>query len=1093
MPWLAACMLLVALAAGAADVKPVLQETDANGANYLANRRALVGSGCVVNSLFDGVKVVGGVSGLKSLVDADLSDYAAMPSLADVDVAVEPIVSVKDLEHAYAPGTQAGFSLQAASGSSLLTLDVSKFYRIWFYRDGKKVGEASVSQGQDIEGLSLSLIQIPGSDDFTKDIVAEAPAEFDEVKLVKAGVDISALGSVNIRYAFVGRSREYTLTKSGIQEYAKATGREVTVEGHGLPGDLLSKLGPADLVDDDLTNGYTVAAVATVGSSFPATVVTKAKDGEETFEAGTEVGFVYTKASALDLSVASSLTLTLYDAHDEELKTFNVSTSVLGLGVVSKKTAGFSIKAPMAFSSAKILFPKLLAVDLGATTVNYAFVRMPADQATHHCPIDVAASRSVCDCENQYQLHWNRDIPVAWSVDSEPQGAGATVDSTGKVTLSVPGTYRFKATAADGCCEYTTLGYGDIAAYSPEQNGEHLLLNEDGGEERFVLSDYTGGGLIQISTGMRNRKALLTPSLRDYSYLKASLDVAGDKALAGVKAKDGSNLGEGFKGGMKAGFVVATRGTALSADLLDLFNIRLYKGGKEVLSDVTKHWSAVGAGLIGNGQEQKMRFSIDVPAGTDFDEVVLWKSGVLGANLAQMNIYYAFVDDAQSTVPSEDALYKAEVISHDGTDASIDHENTDVFSVANIGNGVGNIAYVIDDDLATGVDFPLGANLGGAKLAVNLGRTATAGQQLVVVMDKVKVGLGVELGNALKVETWLDGEKQEELTSWKVLGADVIGDGGQTYAMLNPTKDFDQVRIVPLNVLGALTNIKLYGMALRNDANADGIPDVVDVEPCMRELVLDEDQSLKQAGDMTGVRLVLHRTLAKDRQQQFAWNSIVLPVAMTSAQVSEAFGTEAKVAVFSRVEDGWIYFQELTRPQEDSEVMMEAGVPYLLMPSREPDLDSEAQYESQTGQLVNGAVYFATGVNYSEPSASTVSVAGQANDGMVFCGSYESPTAVPAGAYMLSYGNLVHTAVAHRVKGYRCWLANEAGAEAATQELRMRLAGADGTMTDIQGVEERPGTMLEGMYNLAGQRVDGNRQNLPRGIYVTKDRKVLVR
>lgn len=53
-------------------VKPVFQDNDASQANYLKNRRALVGPGCTVNSLFDGVNVVAGVSNLQNLCNEDL-------------------------------------------------------------------------------------------------------------------------------------------------------------------------------------------------------------------------------------------------------------------------------------------------------------------------------------------------------------------------------------------------------------------------------------------------------------------------------------------------------------------------------------------------------------------------------------------------------------------------------------------------------------------------------------------------------------------------------------------------------------------------------------------------------------------------------------------------------------------------------------------------------------------------------------------------------------------------------------------------------------------------------------------------------------
>lgn len=469
-----------------------------------------------------------------------------------------------------------------------------------------------------------------------------------------------------------------------------------------------------------------------------------------------------------------------------------------------------------------------------------------------------------------------------------------------------------------------------------------------------------------------------------------------------------------------------------------------------------------------------------------FDEIVLQKTGVLSADLSQFNIYYAFVDDAENTTPSEDLLYNATIISHKNTDASIDFKNSDVFSVANIGNGIDNIANVIDGNLKNGVNFPLGANLGGAKLAVNLGCVATPGQQLVIVMDKVKLGLGVELGNALKIITSLKGEKQEELTSWKVLGADIIGDGGESYAMLNPTKEFDQVSIVPVNVLGALTNIKLYGLALRNDANEDGVPDVVDPEPCARELVLDEDYALAEESSMNNVRMVLHRTLAKNAAGDYAWNSIILPVSMTRAQIDQAFGSDTKLAELSKAEDKWIYFKEMARPANDADVVLNANVPYLIMPSREADLDANAQYESMKNGMVNGPIYFATGISYEKPATMENSVSSNEAEAIDFCGSYDKSTRVAAGSYMMSKGNLVHTAIDHNIKPYRGWLNVVFGGQ---QQKQLRLIDVNGTTTDIKNIGEITTKRATGIYTIGGQRMESD--NLPNGVYIINGVKVI--
>lgn len=209
----------------AAKSHPVFQDSDPEASNYLSNRRALVGSGCTVNSLFDGVQLVSGVSNLSGLCNDDLDDYATFPGLANVTVGGSPVVSVKDRKNHYAAGTEAGFAICAKSDSKLLGLDLVKFYKIQFLCDGKTVGDLqSVSVGQDITGLGLSLIQVPGSDLVTKSFSAKAPAEFDEVKLYQFGVDAAVLTSVKHR---ARRKRaeplQHTAPKSGRR-------RDVTLE-----------------------------------------------------------------------------------------------------------------------------------------------------------------------------------------------------------------------------------------------------------------------------------------------------------------------------------------------------------------------------------------------------------------------------------------------------------------------------------------------------------------------------------------------------------------------------------------------------------------------------------------------------------------------------------------------------------------------------------------------------------------------------------------------------------------------------------------------------------------------------------------------
>ena len=123
-------MPMVAATANGVDKseKKVWQDSDPSKENYFNNRRALVGPGCMINSLFDGVKLLSGTKDLQNICNDNLDDYATIPALADVTVLGSPIISVKDNQHYYAGGTEAGFVICAKSEASILTLDLAQFY-----------------------------------------------------------------------------------------------------------------------------------------------------------------------------------------------------------------------------------------------------------------------------------------------------------------------------------------------------------------------------------------------------------------------------------------------------------------------------------------------------------------------------------------------------------------------------------------------------------------------------------------------------------------------------------------------------------------------------------------------------------------------------------------------------------------------------------------------------------------------------------------------------------------------------------------------------------------------------------------------------
>ncbi len=1077
-------MVAATIDGGGKIEKKVWQDSDPNKENYFNNRRALVGPGCTINSIGDGVKVVSGTANLQNLCNDDLDDYATIPALANVTVGGNPIISVKDNQHCYAGGTEAGFFICAKSDASILTLDLANFYKIQFLKDGKAVGKLlEISTGKSVTGLGLSLLTIPGSDQVNKLYTATAPGNFDEIKLVQCGVDAKVLSAINIKYAFVGKAREYTITnneENGIAKYSQEQKR-------GSFKLSTSNLG-GNMIDEDLTNGYAAVVGALIPVSTPVTVYAKPSDNEESFPKGTEVGFKFNGFNLANLSVGSGVELTLFNKENKEIGKYDISNKLLGLGLIEDTKDGEVVmRAPAAFSAAKIFF-KGIGIEVGGTSVNYAFVRMAPDAASHHCQINATSSRDVSGSVNQFQLQHNKNVDVTWTVQSHPEGAAdvEVVPTSGLVSnLSLPGKYVFRATAADGCYEETTLNYAP--KYVAEEHGVNILVNKEGEKPKYELSDKLGGGLIQIFDKMMNCSAILTTSLNDFAYREPGVEVAANTGLVGIKTVDGSNFADGlngnaraFNGKMKVGFVVSAKATGLDANVLKLYNIKLYNKGKEVTEGVTTHWDAISAGLIGKEETHKMCLNVEVPAGCVFDEIVLYSTGVLSADLSQLNIYYAYVADAEADNATTNPIYGAQVVSTNNTNASIDFANTQMVQVANIGNGYNELSNLIDDSMDTYLTLPLGANLGGATISVNMGKVVDKGQQLVMVTRKLALGLGVSLGDGLKLTTYLDDEKQEELTNWKVLGADVIGSKGDSYAVLNPTKSFNQVRITPVDVVSALKNIQIKGFALRTDMNDDGTINGYD-----DLLVLDEDKTLTVTKSYKNARMLLHRTFTKSAtNDKKGWNSIILPVDMTAAQVVEAFGKDTQLAEFDRLENNWIKFSTVNVAADG--VVLKKNTPYIIYPTKEPG--NYSYTINGVTHILYDHVYVANGINYEDQTSKLEYTVN--GTGMTYTGSYSNSNKVSKDSYMFSKGDLVHTNKEHTVKAYRCWLKEDVS---SGKMLMFSLDGngLDGT-TGIQVIEENKQNTNAGIYNLGGVRMNTNNiDKLPKGVYVVNNKVVV--
>lgn len=234
--------------------------------------------------------------------------------------------------------------------------------------------------------------------------------------------------------------------------------------------------------------------------------------------------------------------------------------------------------------------------------------------------------------------------------------------------------------------------------------------------------------------------------------------------------------------------------------------------------------------------------------------------------------------------------------------------------------------------------------------------------------------------------------------------------------------------------------------------------------------------------------MLLRRTFTKNADGTKGWNSIILPVDMTAAQVIEAFGKGTQIAKFNDLDENWIKFETVEVAGEG--VVLEKNTPYIIFPTQKAYSNYEYKINGETKTL-NGPVYVAEGINYEDQTANLQHSVNGTFNRMTFFGSYDNKTAVSADSYMFSKGDLVHTSKTHTVKAYRCWLKENTP---SGKLLKLSLNNNNmGNTTGIQIVEENKRNANPGIYNMEGMRMNTNNVNeLSKGVYIVNNKTVVI-
>lgn len=121
------------------------------------------------------------------------------------------------------------------------------------------------------------------------------------------------------------------------------------------------------------------------------------------------------------------------------------------------------------------------------------------------------------------------------------------------------------------------------------------------------------------------------------------------------------------------------------------------------------------------------------------------------------------------------------------------------------------------------------------------------------------------------------------------------------------------------------------------------------------DLVLDQDRdNLNYLKDCSNtykcVTLHLNKTFDKEK-----WNGFVLPVSLTKDQLTQAFGSNVKLAQLSKLTSNEIQFVSIDMSKKGNETtVMEAYVPYIIFPTKLAEQEQTPAYTAKLSKIGQG-------------------------------------------------------------------------------------------------------------------------------------------
>lgn len=238
---------------------------------------------------------------------------------------------------------------------------------------------------------------------------------------------------------------------------------------------------------------------------------------------------------------------------------------------------------------------------------------------------------------------------------------------------------------------------------------------------------------------------------------------------------------------------------------------------------------------------------------------------------------------------------------------------------------------------------------------------------------------------------------------------------------------------------------------------------------------------------VTNASTMLKRNMTLDQ-----WNTLVLPVDMSSAQLKAAFGDLVQLAQLYALSGTVLDFKSVGL-SDDNPQSLTAGHIYIIKPQKYPGVNSVTIRADGTAETEYGPFYNIGRHSYKGLNPKDLSVTESSPDGVMTAHGTYVNTKCPPGSYVLSHGDMYHIKSETPVKGFRCWFTFNGN---DPKNVSLAIDGvAEGVIPT--GLADLVDTRLQpsDIYNANGQLVRRGAttlDGLPKGVYIVNGKKIAV-